>query len=63
MEGEDTVYDDIEKFEGSGWGYKIPWVNNPVATNCDSISVGVFFWGAYLAHHFCVTYLFSYIHR
>ena len=63
MEVEDTIYDGIDKFEGSSGGYKIPWVNNPVAANCDSSSVGIFFWGEYLTHHFRVNYLFYYILR
>ena len=63
MEVEDTIYDGIDKFEGSGGGCNIPRVNNPVAAKCDSISVGVFFLGAYLTHHFRVTYLFYSIRR
>ena len=63
MAGEDTVDDDPEKFEGSGRGCNIPWVNNPVAPNGDSSSSGLIFWGAYLAHNFRVSDLFSYIHR
>ena len=55
MTGDDTVYDKIENFKGSGGGCNIPWVNNPVAANSDSSSVGVFFCGAYPAHNVYVS--------
>ena len=63
MAGEDTVYDDFDKFEGSGGGCNIPGVYNPVGGSGDSSYVGVFFWGAYFAHNFCVSCLFSSICR
>ena len=50
MEGEDTVYNDPEKLDGSSWGFYISWVNNPVTTYGNSRPVGVVLLGAYLAH-------------
>ena len=65
MAGYDTVYNDLDKFEGSGGGCYISWVNNYVTTNGDSIPVGVVLLGEYLTHYFCVSYLsysvYSYI--
>ena len=63
MEGEDIFDNDLNKFEGSGGGCSIPWVNNPVATNGDSSSIEVIFWGEYLAHNFCVSDIYFSIHR
>ena len=45
MVGEDTVDDELDKFDGNSRGFKIPWVNNPVATNGDSKYSGVICWG------------------
>ena len=50
MEGEDTVYNDPEKLDGSSWGFYISWVNNPVTTYGNSRPVGVVLLGAYLEH-------------
>ena len=49
MAGEVTVYNEFDKFKGSGEGCNTPCVNNPVAANGDSSSVRVFFFLAYLA--------------
>ena len=49
MAGEDTVYNDLEKIEGSAWGYYIPWVNIPVSTYGNSRPVEVVLLGEYLA--------------
>ena len=59
MAGKDTVYDDIGQFEGICGGCYIPWVNDYVAFNGDSRSVGVVFMGADLTHYFCISYLLS----
>ena len=45
MAGNDTVYNDIGKFEGSYRVCYTPWVNDYVATNSDSSSVEVVFLG------------------
>ena len=63
MVGEDTVDDELDKFDGNSRGFKIPWVNNPVAANGDSSSAGVIFRGVYLTHNFFVSDLFSSIHK
>ena len=63
MVGEVTVYDELDKFEGSGGGFNITWLNNPVAANGDFSSVGVFFLGVCLAHESCAICLFSYFHK
>ena len=55
MVGEDTVYNDIEKLNGSGGGFYIPGLNNPVAAYGNLRYVGVFLLGEYLAHYFCVS--------
>ena len=63
MVGEDTVYNDLEKLEGSGWGCYTPWVNNPVATYGNSRPVGIVLLGTYPTHYFCVRDLFSSVCR
>ena len=59
----DTVYNDLSKFEGGCGGCYIPWVNYYITTNGDSITVGVVFLGAYLAHYFRIRYLLSSVCR
>ena len=61
MTGNDTVYNDIGKFEGSCGGFYILWINHSVANNGDSIPVGVVFMGEYLAHYFSISHLISYV--
>ena len=63
MEVGDTIYYGIENFKGSGEGYNIPWVNNPVAANGYSSSIGIICWRVYLTYIICVSDLFSSIHR
>ena len=54
MDGEDTVYNNIEKFKGSGRVCYFPGVNNPVATYGNSCPLWVLLLGVYLAHYFCI---------
>ena len=63
MEVEDTIYDGIDKFEGSGGGCNIPWVDKPVSINGNSSYAGLFFRVVYLVHDFFIGCLSSFIHR
>ena len=59
LAGNDTVYNYLGKFKGRCGGCYIPWLNDYVATNGDSIPVGVVFLGEYLAYYFHISYLLS----
>ena len=59
MTVKDTIYNDIGQFKGIYGGWYIPWENYSVATNGDSIPVGVAFLGVDLAHYFCISHPLS----
>ena len=63
MTGEDAIYNDLEKLEGSCWSCYIPVVNNHVATYVNPHPFWVVLLGAYLAHYFCVRDFFSSVRR
>ena len=63
MEGDETVYNDLGKLEGSSGGCYIIWVNNCVATDGDYRPFWVVLVGEYLAYYFFVRNLFYSLFR